>query len=54
MPKPQVVSLKGEFQQRTRHIKDIRAEKIKSIWHGKRMYGQFPCSLDEIMVNKEQ
>jgi hypothetical protein len=23
-------------------------------WHGKRMYGQFPCSLDEKMVDKEQ
>jgi len=23
-------------------------------WHGKRMYGQFSCSLDDKMVNKEQ
>jgi len=54
MPQSQAKSLKREFLQRTRQIKDIVAEKIQEIWHGKRMYGQFPHSLDEIMVDKEQ
>jgi len=54
VPQSQEISLKREFLQRTRQIKDIIAEKIQEIWHGKRMYGKFPCSLDEIMVDKEQ
>jgi hypothetical protein len=35
-------------------MKDIITEKIKEIWHKKRMYGQFPCSLDETNVDKEK
>jgi len=54
VPQLQAISLKTEFLQRTRQIKDIIEEKIQEIWLGKRMYGQFPCSLDEIMVDKEQ
>jgi hypothetical protein len=35
-------------------IKDSIAEKTKERWWGKRMHGQFPCSLHEKLVDNEQ
>jgi len=35
-------------------MKDSKAEKTKERWHGKRMYGQLPCNLDEKLVDIEQ
>ena len=35
-------------------IKESIAEKTKERWHGKRMHGQFPCNLDEKLVDIEQ
>jgi len=34
-------------------MKDSMAEKIKEKWRGKRMHGQFPCNLDEKLVDNE-
>jgi hypothetical protein len=45
--------LKTEVQRETRKMKDSIAEKTKERWHGKRMYGQLPRSLDEKLVNIE-
>jgi hypothetical protein len=47
-------SLKREFQEGTRQIKDSIAEKTKERWQGKRMHGQFPRNLDEKLVDNEQ
>jgi len=46
--------LKTEVQKETRKMKDSLAEKIKEIWHGKRMHGQVPRNLDEKLVDIEQ
>jgi len=46
--------LKTEVQRETRKIKDSIAEKTKERWHGKRMHGQLPRSLDEKLVDVEQ
>jgi len=35
-------------------MKDSMAEKIKERWRGKRMHGQFPCNLDEKLVDNEE
>jgi len=35
-------------------MKDSIGEKIKEIWHGKRMHGQLPRNLDEKLVDIEQ
>jgi hypothetical protein len=47
-------SLRTEFQKGTRQMKARIAEKTKEIWRGKRMDGQFPCSLHEKLVGNEQ
>jgi len=44
-------TLKTELQRGTRQMKDNTAEKIKERWRGKRMHGQFPCNLDEKLVD---
>ena len=46
--------LKTEIQRETKKMKDSIAEKTKERWHGKRMYGQWPRSLDEGLVDIEQ
>jgi len=46
--------LKTEVQRETRKMKDSTEEKTKERWHGKRMNGQLPRSLDEKMVDIEQ
>jgi hypothetical protein len=46
--------LKTEVQRETRGKKDRIAEKTKERWHGKRMHGQLPRSLDEKLVDTEQ
>ena len=46
--------LKTEVQKETRKMKDSIAEKTKQRWHGKRMHGQLPHSLDEKLVDIEQ
>jgi hypothetical protein len=43
-----------EVQTETRKMKDSIAEKTKERWHGKRMHGQLPRSLDEKLVDIEQ
>jgi hypothetical protein len=47
-------SLKRELQKRTRQIKDTIAEKTKKRRQGKGMQSQFPCNLDEKLVDNEQ
>jgi hypothetical protein len=47
-------SLKRELQNRTRLIEDSITEKTKERWRGKRMHGQFPCNLDEKLLDNEQ
>jgi len=46
--------LKTEVQGETRKMKDSIAEETKEKWHGKRMHGQLPRSLDEKLVDIEQ
>jgi len=45
--------LKTEVHRETRKMESI-AEKTKERWHGKRMHGQLPRSLDEKLVDIEQ
>jgi hypothetical protein len=44
---------KKSFQSETKQIKNI-TQNIKGKWEEKRMHGQFPHSLDEKLVDKEQ
>jgi hypothetical protein len=46
--------LKTEEQRETRKMKDSIAEITKERWHGKRMHGQLPRSLDKKLVDIEQ
>ena len=46
--------LKAEVQRERRKMKDSLAEKTIERWHGKRMHGQLPRSLDEKLVDIEQ
>jgi len=46
--------LKTKVQTETIKMKDSIAEKTKERWHGKRMHGQLPCSLDEKLEDIEQ
>jgi hypothetical protein len=46
--------LKTEVQRETRKTKDSIADKTKERWHGKRMHGQLPRSLDGKLVDIEQ
>jgi hypothetical protein len=46
--------LKTELQRGARQIKNSTTQKTKERWRGKRMYGQFPLSLNEKLVDKEQ
>jgi phosphopentomutase len=41
------------FQSETKQIKNIITQNIKGKREEKRMHGQFPCSLDEKLVDKE-
>jgi hypothetical protein len=45
---------KTEVQRETKKMKDSIAEKTKERWHGKRMHGQLPRSLDEKLLDIEQ
>jgi hypothetical protein len=45
---------KNSFQSETKQIKNIIPKNIKEKWEEKRMHGQFPRSLDEKLVDKEQ
>jgi hypothetical protein len=45
---------KKSFQSKTKQIKNIITQNIKGKWEGKMMHGQFPRSLDETLVDKEQ
>jgi hypothetical protein len=45
---------KKSFQSETNQINNIITQNIKGKWEEKRMQGQFPCSLDEKLVDKEQ
>jgi hypothetical protein len=42
------------LEEKPRQIKDIITEKTKERWEGKRMHGQFPCSLDRKLVDNER
>jgi hypothetical protein len=44
---------KKSFQSETKQIKNI-TQNIEGKWEEKRMHGQFPHSLDEKLVDKEQ
>ena len=46
--------LKTELQRGTRRMKDNMAEKTKERWRGKRMHKQFPCNLDEKLMDNEE
>jgi len=46
--------LKTEVQRETSKMKDSIEEKTKERWHGKRMHGQLPRSLEEKLVDIEQ
>jgi hypothetical protein len=46
--------IQTEVQRETRKMKDSIAEKTKERWHGKRLYGQLPRSLNEKLVDTEQ
>jgi hypothetical protein len=45
---------KKSFQSETKQIKNIITQNIKAKWEEKRMHGQFPRSLEEQLVDKEQ
>jgi hypothetical protein len=45
---------KKSFQNETKQIQNIITQNIKGKWEEKRMKEQFPCSLDEKLVDKEQ
>jgi hypothetical protein len=49
-----VNKFKRSFQNETKQIKNIITQNIKGQWVEKRMHGQFPRSLDEKLVDKEQ
>jgi hypothetical protein len=46
--------IKTEVQRETRKLKNSITEKTKEKWHGKRMHGQWPRSLDEKLMDVEQ
>jgi len=46
--------LKTKVQRETRKMEDSIAEKTKERWHGKRIHGHLPRSLDEKLVDIEQ
>jgi hypothetical protein len=52
----QLKTLRNYFQNEneTKEIRDIIARSIKEKWEKKRMHGQFPCSIQETLVDKEQ
>jgi hypothetical protein len=45
---------KKSFQSETKQLKNIITQNTKGKWREKRMHGQFPRSLDEKLVDKEQ
>jgi hypothetical protein len=46
--------IKKSFQSETKQITNLITQNIKGQWEDKRMHGQFPRSLDEKIVDKEQ
>jgi hypothetical protein len=46
--------IKTQVKRKTRKMKKSIREKIKEKWHGKRMHGQWPRSLDEKLMDIEQ
>jgi hypothetical protein len=46
--------IKKSFQSERKQIKNVITQKIKVKWEDERMHGQFPRSLDENLVDKEQ
>jgi hypothetical protein len=47
-------NLQKFLQSDTNNIKTTIARNLKERWEAKRLYGQFPRSLDEGLINKEQ
>jgi hypothetical protein len=47
-------NLRKSLQSDTKQIKTTIARNLKEIWEAKRLHGQFPRSLDEGLINKEQ
>jgi hypothetical protein len=47
-------NLHKSLQSDTKQIKTTLARKLKERWEAKRLHGQFPRSLDEGLINKEQ
>jgi hypothetical protein len=47
-------NLQKSLQSDTKQIKTTIARKLKERWEEKRLHGQFPWSLDEGLINKEQ
>jgi hypothetical protein len=47
-------NLQKSPQSDTKQIKTTIARKLKERWEAKRLHGQFPRSLDEGLINKEQ
>jgi CRISPR/Cas system-associated protein Cas7 (RAMP superfamily) len=49
-----VNNIKKSFQSETKQVMNLTAQNIREEREGKGIYGQFPCSLDEKLVDKEQ
>jgi hypothetical protein len=47
-------NLQKSLQSDTKRIKTTIARNLKERWEAKRLHGQFPRSLDERLINKEQ
>jgi hypothetical protein len=47
-------NLQKSLQSDTKQVKTTIARKLKERWEAKRLHGQFPRSLDEVLINKEQ
>jgi hypothetical protein len=47
-------NLKKSLQSDTKQIKTTIARNLKERWEAKRLHGQFPRSLDEGIIDKEQ
>jgi hypothetical protein len=47
-------NLQKSFQSDAKQIKSTTAGNLKERWEAKRLHGQFPKSLDEELIDKEQ
>jgi hypothetical protein len=47
-------NLQKSLQSDTKQIKTSTVRNLKEIWEAKRLHGQFPQSLDEGLIDKEQ